>query len=194
MIGSPNHWSQQPPAVCGRGCSRKFRASILRSTPIHGGCGSVLMLGARSSMTMTSIFASHCDIVGDDYAVLIRAAGSYFDSFTLAWPSAGEFTGSLYQTSQDLRGHELGKEQDMTLYRLDAAAVSVLLRPRSLFSWRLPEFPKDLTFYRAGRTGFTSSADHVSACILDAEFLRALPPQLGFVEERVPASMLKRVV
>ena len=146
-------------------------------------------------MNTTSIFARHCDIVGDDYTVLIRVAASYFDSFTLAWPSAGEFTGSLHKTAQDLQGHELGKEQDMTLYRLDAASVSVLHRRGSLFAWRLPEFPKDLTFYRdrGGRAGFTSSADHVSAFILDAEFCRALPQQLGFVEERMAARTRKRI-
>ena len=145
---------------------------------------------------MTSIFARHCDIVGDDYAVLIRVAASYFDSFTLAWSSAGEFTGSLHETAQDLQGHELGKEQDMTLYRLDAVSVSVLHRRGSLFAWRLPEFPKDLAFYRdrGGRVGFTSSADHVSAFILDPEFYRALPQQIGFVEEKIPVSMLKRIV
>jgi hypothetical protein len=147
-------------------------------------------------MKMTSIFTINRDIVGDDYVVLIDAAGSFFDSFTLASPSTGQFADSFHRMRQDLRGHELGKEQEMILYRLDAAAVSALLRPRSLFGWRLPEFPTELTFYHGLglRTGLTSSADHASACILDAEFFRALPPHLGFVEEIVPESMLKRVI
>jgi hypothetical protein len=40
--GEPDHWSQQPPAVHAQGLAWRFRAFLLRSTPVHGGCGSVL--------------------------------------------------------------------------------------------------------------------------------------------------------
>ena len=70
------------------------------------------------------------DITGEDYIAFIHAAVPRFDSFTLSWPQDLPLAGGLRTISQDLRGHELDREQDMILYRLDQDAIPVLLRRR----------------------------------------------------------------
>ena len=135
---------------------------------------------------MPTIFSvEHKDVAGDAYDAFLRAGLSRFDSFSLVWRADLPYAASRHAVGQGLRHHQICKQTGSIGYRFDADALPTLLLPGSLFQWRFPNYPEDLTFYRDGRVGFVSVSHEEQAWILDSEFARLLPPGLGFAEEVV---------
>jgi hypothetical protein len=111
-----------------------------------------------------------------------------FDSFSLVWRANLPYAASRHAVGQGLRHHQAVKRAGRILYRLDKDALPVLLQPGSLFAWRLPSYPEDLTFYRDAQIGLTSVSHEEMAWILDSEFAHRLPSRLGFVGKIVSES------
>jgi hypothetical protein len=132
------------------------------------------------------------DISGDGYVTLIQASLRHFDSFSLVWNADLPYEASRHAIGRGLRHHCISKEQGRIFYRWDSDALPVLLLPGSLFSWKFPNYPEDLTFYRDGLAGFVSVSHEEMAWILDTEFARSLPARLGFTEEIVSESVCRR--
>lgn len=142
---------------------------------------------------MQTIFSiEHKDIAGDDYAAFLRAALLRFDSFSLVWRADLPYAASRHAVGHDLRRHQVAKKEGRISYRVDPDALDALLRPGSLFRWRFPSYPEDLTFYRDSKPGFVSVSHEEMAWILDAKFARSLPPDLGFVAESVSEKAYRR--
>ncbi len=135
---------------------------------------------------MPTIFCvEHKDIAGDDYDAFLRAALSRFDTFSLVWRADLPYAASRHAVGQGLRHHQITKQQGRIIYRFDADALPALLLPGSLFQWRFPSYPEDLTFCRDARAGFVSVSHEEMAWILESGFARSLPSRLGFAEEIV---------
>jgi len=99
----------------------------------------------------------HRDIAEENYASLLRAALSRFDMFSLVWPANLPYLASRHSIGHDLQWHQIGKKEDRVQYRFVPDALPVLLPPGSLFSWRFPIYPEDLSFYRNARPGVTAT-------------------------------------
>lgn len=117
------------------------------------------------------------DVTGEKYEALLRTllAGSVEFAFVwvpwfTAWkPSATSLAGELapmrtrITQSAGWPGNRLSNTTArVVFYRSTAAALSTLLLPGSLFSWRGPTYPEDLSFYDANGQAIMGSVAHES--------------------------------
>ena len=105
-------------------------------------------------------FTVRKDLAGDTYRRFLTLMLESEDTFSLVWRAEEGQSATLRGLRVELRPLELrhertdrwpgrrpgGSEAHVRTYRCAAAALPSLLRPGSLYGWRLPGYPEDLHF------------------------------------------------
>jgi hypothetical protein len=100
------------------------------------------------------------DVTGDAYELLPAAALREAATFALVWRDQLQCAATAAGMRDVLRRFQLrqvksdrwpgtvllGRYASVIIYRAAPEALATLLEPRSLFAWRAPAFPEDLSF------------------------------------------------
>ena len=142
------------------------------------------------------------DVMGEAYTHLLEAALSEASTFCLVWPdqlrsaSAREVRMALrdlqirHVKSDRWPGTSLvGRRASVIIYRAAPTALDTLLKPGSLFAWRSPAYPEDLSFTAAdGAVCLATVAHEGEGWILSRSLASAVGDKVTLVRETLPAS------
>jgi hypothetical protein len=148
---------------------------------------------------MHRIFKLTGDIAGGDYTHFLTAAAERFAYFSLVWQDGFKFKDTAVAIRRDLDvfeedyrrtsrwpGTVSSNKAWVRTYRLKPESLAVIERPGSVFSWRQPDYPEDLAFFRADRRcAFVSVTHERDAWILDLELASLLANRLCLEEELI---------
>jgi hypothetical protein len=139
------------------------------------------------------------DVTGEAYKILLEAALSEASSFSLVWRTQLRFAPSATAVRKALRGLQLrhvkgnrwpgtillghGQCASIVTYRAAPEALPTLLEPGSLFAWRSPAYPEDLSF-GTDRTVCLATVSHeANAWILSPSLASAVGHKVTLVRE-----------
>lgn len=138
------------------------------------------------------------DVTGDAYKLLLEAALEEASTFSLVWRDQLRFDPGAAAVRAALRGLELedvkrdrwpgtrlvGHYASVVTFRAAADALPTLLEPGSLFGWRSPAYPEDLSFSADSGTVCLATASHeASAWIFSPSLAGAVGQKMALVPE-----------
>lgn len=138
------------------------------------------------------------DITGEDYRLLLEAALAEASTFSLVWRDQLQFAPSAAAVRRALRRLQVrhvkrdrwpgtmlvGHYASVLTYRASPEALPTLLEPGSLFAWRSPAYPEDLSFTTAPGTVSLATVSHEGdAWILSPPLAATIGKQLTLVPE-----------
>jgi hypothetical protein len=138
------------------------------------------------------------DITGEAYRLLLEAALEEASTFSLVWRDQLQFAPSAAAVRKALRAFQVrhvkrdrwpgtilvGHYASVLTYRAAPEALPTLLEPGSLFAWRSPAYPEDLSFTTApGAVSLASVSHEGAAWILSPSLAAAMGEQLTLVPE-----------
>lgn len=138
------------------------------------------------------------DVTGAVYRQLLEAALEEASTFSLVWRDQLTFAPSAAAVRQTLRGLQLreakrdrwpgtilaGHYASVVTYRAAAEALPTLLEPGSLFAWRAPAYPEDLSFStERGAVCLATIAHEANAWILSSSLASAVANRVTLVPE-----------
>src|SRR5512132_2888048 len=114
------------------------------------------------------------DVTGEAYKLLLDAALREASTFSLVWRDQLQFDPSATAVRKALRGLQLrhvkrdrwpgtvliGHYASVLTYRAAPEALPTLLEPGSLFAWRSPAYPEDLSFSTDSGTACLATVSH----------------------------------
>ena len=149
---------------------------------------------------MPTAFRIIRDITGEAYLAFLTAALRSQHSFLLVWQDQLDFTKAARAVSTGIANLQirckrtdrwpgtqiLDSRATVVIYKCHQTAFSHLARPGSLFSWRAPDYPEDLAFFRhRGVCSLASVSHEQEAWILCPELRRELAEIVAVEEEKV---------
>jgi hypothetical protein len=138
------------------------------------------------------------DVTGDAYQLLLAAALREAATFALVWRDQLQFGATAAALRDVLRRFQLrqmksdrwpgtvllGQYASVISYRAAPEALATLLEPGSLFAWRAPAFPEDLSFTSNRETVCLATISHeATAWILSESLASAVRSKVTLVAE-----------
>ena len=138
------------------------------------------------------------DVTGDAYQTLLAAALREAATFALVWRDQLRFAATAAAVRDALRLFQLrqmktdrwpgtvlvGQYASVITYRAEPDALATLLEPGSLFAWRAPAFPEDLSFTSNRETVCLASISHeATGWILSESLASAVRSKVTLVAE-----------
>lgn len=146
------------------------------------------------------VFRITRDVTGPSYNRLLEAVLEEASTFSLVWRDQLQFAPSATALRKALRGLQLrhvkrdrwpgtilvGHYASVVTYRVDPQALPTLLEPGSLFAWRSPAYPEDLSFSTDSGAVCLATVSHEShAWILSPSLAKAVEKDVHLVPEMV---------
>jgi hypothetical protein len=144
------------------------------------------------------VFRITRDVAGEAYRLLLEAALEEASTFALVWRDQLKFGPSAAAVRQTLRGLQVreakrdrwpgtilaGHDASVVTYRAAPEALPTLLEPGSLFAWRSPAYPEDLSFSTdRGGVCLATISHEGNAWILSASLAAAVGNKVTLVPE-----------
>ena len=141
------------------------------------------------------------DVTGEAYKLLLEAALEEASMFSLVW-SDGPFPPKAAAMRTALRGLQLrhvkrdrwpgtilvGHTASVVTYRAAPEALPILLEPGSLFGWRSPAYPDDLSFSTdSGAVCLATVSHEGDAWIFSRSLAAAIGQKVTLVRETLDA-------
>src|SRR5262245_50166052 len=144
------------------------------------------------------------DVAGEAYRLLLEAALDEASTFSLVWRDQLEFGPSAGAVREALRGWQLrhvkrdwwpgtvlvgqGNQASVLTYRAAPEALPTLLEPGSLFGWRAPAYPEDLSFsVDSGEVCLATVSHEENGWILSSSLASAIGKHVTLVPETLDA-------
>ena len=142
------------------------------------------------------------DVAGEAYEHLLEAALQEAGTFSLVWQDHLQFDSSARAVRTALRGLQLrhiksdrwpgtklvGRSASVITYRATSSALDTLLKPGSLFAWRCPTYPEDLSFQTdEGAVCLATVSHEAQGWILSRTLAAAVADTVTLVPETLPA-------
>jgi hypothetical protein len=143
------------------------------------------------------------DVTGDAYKLLLEAALKEASTFSLVWRGELQFAPSAAAVRKALRGLQLRHVKrdrwpgtilvghtaaSVVTYRAAPEALPTLLEPGSLFAWRSPAYPEDLSFSTdPGAVCLATVSHEADAWILSPSLATAIGEKVTLVPETLDA-------
>jgi hypothetical protein len=140
--------------------------------------------------------------MGEAYKLLLEAALKEASTFSLVWREQLQFAPSAAAVRKALRGLQLrqvkrdrwpgtilvGHYASVVTYRTAPEALPTLLEPGSLFAWRAPAYPEDLSFSTdPGAVCLATVSHEADAWILSSSLAAAIGKKVTLVPETLDA-------
>lgn len=139
------------------------------------------------------------DVSGEAYRRVLEAALDEASTFSLVWRHQLRFAASATEVGNALRGLQLRKETrhrwpgtilhgkaqraSVVTYRAAPAALPTLLEPGSLFAWRAPTYPEDLSFATDKAVCLATVSHEADGWIISPSLARAVGQSVTLVRE-----------
>jgi hypothetical protein len=138
------------------------------------------------------------DVRGEAYKLLLEAALEEASTFSLVWRDELDFAPSARAMQETLRELQLrhvkrdrwpgtvliGHYASVFTYRATPEALPTLLEPGSLFGWRAPRYPEDLSFSNdAGTVSLATVAHEAEGWIFSPLLATAIERHLRLLPE-----------
>ena len=142
------------------------------------------------------------DVTGEAYELLLKTALEETSTFSLVWRDQLQFGPSAAAVRKALRGLELrhvkrdrwpgtilaGQTALIVTYRVAPEALAILREPGSLFGWRSPAYPEDLSFSTvAGSVCLATVSHEACAWILSQSLAIAVGKKVMLIPETLDA-------
>ena len=142
------------------------------------------------------------DVTGEAYKLLLEAALEEASTCSLVWPNQRPFIPSAAAMRTALRGLQLrhvkrdrwpgtilvGGTGSVVTYRAAPEALPILLEPGSLFGWRSPAYPDDLSFSTdSGAVCLATVCHEGDAWIFSRSLAAAIGQKVTLVRETLDA-------
>ncbi len=142
------------------------------------------------------------DVTGDAYKLLLEAALEEASTFSLVWRDDVRFAPSAAAVRKALRPLQLrhlkrdrwpgtvlvGHYASVVTHRAAAEALPILLEPGSLFAWRSPAYPEDLSFSTdSGAVCLATVSHEANAWVLSQSLAAAIGKKVTLVRETLDA-------
>jgi hypothetical protein len=142
------------------------------------------------------------DVTGKAYKLVLEAALTEASTFSLVWRDQVQFAPSATAVRKALRGLQLrhvkrdrwpgtilgGHYASVVTYRAAPEALPTLLERGSLFAWRSPAYPEDLSFSSEPGAVCLATVSHESdAWILSPSLAAAIDKKVTLVPETLDA-------
>ena len=125
------------------------------------------------------------DVSGEPYKLLLEAVLDEASTFSLVWRDQLSFAPSAAAIRTSLRGLQVrqvksdrwpgtilvGHHASVVTYRADREALHTLLQPGSLFGWRSPAYPEDLSFATENGSVCLATVSHEATGFILSPFL-----------------------
>ena len=138
------------------------------------------------------------DVTGDAYRLLLQSALAAAATFSLVWRDQLQFAATAAAVREALHPLQVrhvrrdrwpgtvlvGHYASVITYRASPAALATLLEPGSLFAWRAPAYPEDLSFSSdRNRVCFATISHEATAWILSESLAAAVGGRVTLVAE-----------
>lgn len=142
------------------------------------------------------------DVTGEAYDLLLRAALEEASTFSLVWRPKVQFAPTALTMRKTLRSLQLrhvkrdrwpgtilvGHYASVVTYRTAPEALPTLLEPGSLFAWRSPAYPEDLSFSTdAGAVCLATVSHEGDGWVLSPSLAAAIGDKVPLVPETMDA-------
>jgi len=142
------------------------------------------------------------DVTGDAYRLLLEAALAEAATFSLVWRDQLPFAATAAAVREALRPLRVrhvkrdrwpgtvlvGHYASVITYRASPEALATLLEPGSLFAWRSPAYPEDLSFSSDEKGVCLATVSHeATGWILSQSLASAIGSTVTLVAETLDA-------
>ena len=137
------------------------------------------------------------DVTGDAYRLLLESALEEAATFSLVWRDQLPFAATAAAVREALHPLQVrlvrrdrwpgtvwvGHYGSVITYRASPAALATLLEPGSLFAWRSPAYPEDLSFSDRKGVCLATVSHEATGWILSQSFASATGSRVTLVAE-----------